>query len=201
MAAPTSGLLRQCRCHSPVGVGVGAKRAALVDAGPAGLGIGLGRGHGAGAALAQLGQGHPAGRLQQGVHGPGINARGRGDGRGGLGRELAPAGGGRRLGQGLEPAGGVDGRRRLDHGGAGAPGQVMGRRSVALGPPPTRLGHTGRSQGLDGRGDPLDARRLVHHPLRVGRAEQGRVETGGVVSHRPPQLVAHAHGRALRPTD
>ena len=46
----------------------------------------------------------------------------------------------------------------------------------------------------------LDARRLLHHVRGLGRRQHGRVEAGGVVTQRFPQLRdSHAHSDANRP--
>ncbi len=197
MRAPTSGLLRQWRCHSPSGsVKERNERRWWMRRRRASRSTWAG-GLGPGALLPQLGQRRAPGRLQQVVLGGGVGRSGVGDGAGLLGRQLAPAGGGGRLGQRLQAAGGVDGGCGLDDARAGAPGQVVGRRAVTLGPPRAGLGHPGRGQGLDGGGHLLDPRRLLDHLRGLGRRQHGRVEPGGVLTQRFPQLRdPHAHSRA-----
>ncbi len=183
-----------------LGVGEGSKRPALVDATAAGLGVDPTGGLGPGALLTQLGQGRPTSSFQQVVLGGGVGHRRVGDGRRLLGRQLAPAGSGRRLGQGLEAAGGFDGGCGLDDGCSRPPRQLVRRRPLALRPPRANFGQPRRGQTLEVGRDLLDPRRLLDDLLGLGRRQHGRVEPGGVSAQRLPQLRdPHTHSRAYRP--
>ena len=178
MRAPTSGLLRQWRCHSPsASVKERSERRwnGCGGGGPRGR---RGGGLGPGALLAELGQRRAAGRLQQVVLGGGVGRGGVGDGARLLRRQLSPAGGGRRLGQGSR-------RRAVSRAAAAWTTVVPVRRAswwAAERSPSLRhephLGHPGRGQGLDGGGHLLDPRRLLHHFRGLGRRQHGRVEAG-----------------------
>ena len=171
-----------------------------MDAAAAGLEVDAAGGLGPGALLAQLGQRRAPGRLQQVVLGGGVGRGGVGDGRRLLGRQLAPAGGGRGLGQGLQPAGGVEG---------GAAWTTV--------VPVRRASWWAAERSPSARHEPVSATRAAaraltvaaifsirdacsDHLLGLGRRQHGRVEAGGVLTQRFPQLCdPHAHSRANRP--
>ena len=132
MRAPTSGLLRQWRCHSPsASVKERSDRRGWMRrrrASRSTWAVALVRAH----CSRSSASGERRAASSRSCSAAVLAAGGVGDGARLLGRQLAPAGGGRGLGQGLESAGGVDGGCGLNHGCARAAGQLVGRRAVAL---------------------------------------------------------------------
>jgi hypothetical protein len=180
----------------PLAVAVSAQAPRRVDAAVGGVGVGVGRRLDPGALVAQLGQAHALGSLEEAPLFVRVERRRAGDRLGlGLAQRASAEGLGRRR-QRTQAFGGAQRRLSPTHGGAGVVGQEAGRRAITAGPPDIRLLHPLGQERASGHPDALDGAERLQHRQRVRTAEATGLEFGQdapLGRHRRLQLVEHRH--------